>query len=610
MCSIVGYLGKKEALPFIIEGLKHLEYRGNDSSGVAVMQKGKIETLKAVGKVGVLEKEIQKNSLPGNSGVGHTRFATHGLPSLENCHPHMSFDGKIMLVHNGIVENYGVLKKRLQETGISFKSETDTEVLANLIASYYKDNLTEAVLTALNEVTGTYAIAVMAEGQPDAIIIAKKISPLCVGFGDGEMFVSSDAISFIAHTNKVVYLKDGEIGVLTADGLEVKNLQGEKVAYKTTELSLDPSAIDKGEYPHYMLKEIYEQPRAVQDTLEGRISPQGDDVIFAELEKYREYLLGIEKILIVACGTSWHAGLVAEYLMEKHAHISVEVDYAAEFRYRYPVLDAKTLVITISQSGETADTIAAIGEAQALGAKVLSIVNVPESTIARDSDITIYTYAGREIGVASTKVFTAQMVVLFLLTVYIGRLRQTMSAEYAVTMLQNLKRLPNEISKIFNEVENIKKIAKNFHKHSNAIYLGRGVGFPIALEGALKLKEISYIHAEGYPAAEVKHGPIALVDENMPVVVLAFKGRRYEKILGNIMEIKTRKGKIIAVASESNTDIDRVTEEVIRIPDATESISSILAIIPLQFLAYYIAVEKGCNVDNPRNLAKSVTITE
>lgn len=606
MSSIVGYLGKKDALPVIIEGLKHLEYRGNDSSGVAIMDKGAVEISKAVGKVNSLAEKLEKNPLKGKLGIGHMRFATHGLPNLVNCHPHTSADGKIILVHNGIIENYNVLKNRMQEDGLVFHSETDTEVLANLINKHYKDDLEKAVRAALNEVTGTYALAVITKDQPDKIVIAKKISPLCVGFGDGESFISSDAVAFIKYTNKVVYLKDGEIGVLTAKGLELKDLQGKKVNYKTIELALDPASQEKGEYPHYMLKEIYEQPRAVQNALEGRI--QNDTVVFTELEKHQEYLNEINRIIIVACGTSWHAGLVAKYILEKHAHIPVEVDYAAEFRYRYPVLDAKTLVITISQSGETADTMAAIGEAQALGAKVLSIVNVPGSAIARDSDMVLYTYAGPEIGVASTKVFTNQLVVLCLLTVYLGCLRRSMPVEYAQTMLKNLKCLPNEITKIFKEVENIKKIAKNFQKHSNAIYLGRGVGFPIALEGALKLKEISYVHAEGYPAAEVKHGPIALVDENMPVVVLAFKGRRYEKILGNIMEIKTRKGKLIAVASESNNDISKVTDEVIRIPDATESISAILAVVPLQILAYYIAVEKGCEVDNPRNLAKSVTV--
>ncbi|MDR1452354.1 MAG: glutamine--fructose-6-phosphate transaminase (isomerizing) [Candidatus Margulisbacteria bacterium] len=607
MCGIVGYLGKKDALPLVVDGLKYLEYRGYDSAGVAVHTGQKIEIVRAVGKIRDLEKKL-KNPPRGKCAVGHTRWATHGRPSLENCHPHQNNDARIVLVHNGIIENYNVLKTRLQEDGILFRSETDTEVLAALIGKYYAGNLAKAVLQSLREVEGTFAIAVLAQDRPNEIVVAKRAAPLCIGLGKDENFIGSDAISFIKHTNKVVYLKDDEIAVLTPRSVEVRNLRGKKVNPKTQTLSLDPSSIEKGEYPHYMLKEIYEQPHAVQDTLDGRISPQNDEVIFKELEKHREYLSGINKIFIVACGTSWHAGLVAEYLLERYARLSVEVDYAAEFRYRYPVLDKKTLVLTISQSGETADTIAAIGEAQSLGAKVLSIVNVPSSTIARNSNMVIYTFAGREIGVASTKAFTTQLVVLSLLTVYLGLLRRTLPAEQAAVMLQDLKRVPNEIAKVFTEVDNIKRIARAFYKHSNALYLGRGVGFPIALEGALKLKEISYIHAEGYSAAEMKHGPIALIDENMPTVVLAFKGRRYEKILGNIMEVKARKGKLIAVASASNDDITRVADEVIRIPDATESISAILAVVPLQILAYYIAVEKGCSVDQPRNLAKSVTV--
>ncbi|MDR1997507.1 MAG: glutamine--fructose-6-phosphate transaminase (isomerizing) [Candidatus Margulisbacteria bacterium] len=608
MCGIVGYLGQKEALPIIVDGLKYLEYRGYDSAGVAVLHNGRISVVKAVGKINDLEQELKKVRLPGSLGIGHTRWATHGRPSLGNSHPHATADGRIVLVHNGIIENYNVLKMQLQAEGCVFQSETDTEVLAQLIGKYYTDDLAGAVLSALRDVTGTYAIAVLAKDRPEQLVVAKKASPLCLGLGKNEVFVGSDAIAFIKHTNKVVYLKDGEVATLTPQTLDIRDMQGKKVSGKVHKLALDHSSIEKGEYPHYMLKEIYEQPRAVQDTLDGRISPQGDEVIFTELEKYSEYLIGINKIVIAACGTSWHAGLIAEYLLEKHARVPVEVDYAAEFRYRYPVLDARTLVVTISQSGETADTIAAIGEAQALGAKVLSIVNVPSSTIARNSDMVIYTYAGREIGVASTKAFTTQLAVLCLLTVYLGRLRCSMTEDYARNMLQNLKCVPNEISKIFKEVENIQKIARAFHKHSNALYLGRGVGFPIALEGALKLKEISYIHAEGYPAAEMKHGPIALIDENMPTVVLAFKGRRYEKILGNIMEVKARKGQLIAIASESNEDIARVADAVIRIPDATESISAILAVLPLQLLAYYVAVEKGCPVDQPRNLAKSVTV--
>jgi glucosamine--fructose-6-phosphate aminotransferase (isomerizing) len=608
MCGIVGYLGDKEALPIVIDGLKFLEYRGYDSAGVVIADGKGLTKVRAVGKISELEKELKNHKLKGTYGIGHTRWATHGRPSVENCHPHSDATEEITLVHNGIIENYTVLKTKLEEQGVVFSSETDTEVLAQLIGKNFTGNLEEAVICSLQEVEGTYAIAVMAKSQPGHMVVAKKASPLCIGLGTKEMYVASDVIAFIKHTNKVVYLKDGEYALLSPKSCEIKTLEGKKVNYKVIELSMDPTSIEKGEYEHYMLKEIYEQPRAIQDTIDGRIAPDNSEVIFKELSAANEQLMNINRIVIAACGTSWHAGLVAEYMLEKFVRIPVEVEYAAEFRYRLPVIDEKTLVITISQSGETADTIAAIGEAQAQGAKVLSIVNVPSSTIARDSDYVIYTYAGREIGVASTKAFTTQLVVLTLLSVYLGRLRRVLPEERAKTILEGLKRIPNEIPKIFGQVEKIKKIAKAFAKHTNALYLGRGVGFPIALEGALKLKEISYIHAEGYPAAEMKHGPIALIDENMPTVVLAFKGRRYEKIIGNIMEVKARKGKIIAIASESNKDIQNIANDVLTIPDATESLSAILAVIPLQLLAYYIAVEKGCSVDQPRNLAKSVTV--
>jgi glucosamine--fructose-6-phosphate aminotransferase (isomerizing) len=610
MCGIVGYIGKKEALPIIIDGLKLLEYRGYDSAGIAVQHGHTLQVVKTVGKIAELEKELKKSKVEGTTGIGHTRWATHGRPSTANSHPHQDAAETLVLVHNGIIENYHVLKLKLEEKGIKFRSETDTEVLIQLIGIYYaqNQNLEEAVRNSLNEVEGTYGIAVYAKADPHTIIVAKKASPLCLGLGNHEVFISSDAIAFIRHTKKAVYLKDEEMAVVTAKGVEIKTIKNKPVTLKVTELSLDPADIEKGEYPHYMLKEIFEQPRAIQDTIDGRISEDNTDVLFKNLKLTDEYFLQINRIVIAACGTSWHAALIGEYALEKFARIPVETEYAAEFRYRTPIVDERTLVITISQSGETADTLAAIGEAQAQGAKVLSIVNVPGSTIDRDSDAVLYTYAGREIGVASTKAFTTQLVVLTLFAGYLGKLRRNFPEEKMKMLLEGLRKLPNQLPKIFTQTEHIKKIAKKFCNHTNALYLGRGVGFPIALEGALKLKEISYIHAEGYPAAEMKHGPIALIDENMPTVVLAFKGRRYEKILGNIQEVKARKGKIIAVVTEGSEDLKDIADEIITIPFATETLSAILSVVPLQLLAYYIAVEKGCSVDQPRNLAKSVTV--
>ncbi len=612
MCGVVGYIGNKHGLPIIMEGLKMLEYRGYDSSGIAVLEKNKLQIVKTVGKIQALEDKLKKLTFKGTTCIGHTRWATHGKPSTENSHPHQDASGKIALIHNGIIENYHVIKAKLEKEGIVFKSETDTEVLAQLIGFYYnkKDDLPleSAVKKALREVEGAYAIIVISEKEPDKLVVAKKASPLCLGVGKDEMFIASDAIAFVRHTNKAIYLKDEEIGILTRKNVTIVNLQNKIITPKIVTLSLDPTDIEKGEFAHFMLKEIYEQPRAIQDTIDGRISPDNDDVIFKDLNISEEFLLDVNRIVIVACGTSWHAGLVGKYYIEKFARISVEVDYAAEFRYRSPIVDDKTLVISISQSGETADTIAAIGEAQAQGSKVLSIVNVPGSTIDRDSDWTLYTYAGREIGVASTKAFTTQLVLLLLFSMYLGKLRSALPVDRMKKVLENLRIVPYQIPKIFSQIEYIKQIAKDFTKHHNALYLGRGVGFPIALEGALKLKEISYIHAEGYPAAEMKHGPIALIDENMPTVVLAFKGRRYEKVISNIMEIKARGGKVIAIATEGDRDIQLKLKHVLTIPETSESSSAILAVVPLQLLAYYIAVAKGCPVDQPRNLAKSVTV--
>lgn len=612
MCGVVGYIGEKKALPIILEGLKLLEYRGYDSSGIASLEKNKLKIVKTIGKIQDLEEKLTGEKINGTIAVGHTRWATHGKPSTINSHPHQDMSGDLVLIHNGIIENYQTLKTKLEAEGIKFKSETDTEVLVQLIGYYYKQQeglpLESAVKKALREVEGAYAIVVMSEKEPEKLVVAKKASPLCLGIGKDENYIASDALAFIKHTNKVVYLKDGDVGVITRNRVTLFTLDNKNVPLKIEKLSLDPMAIEKGEYPHFMLKEIYEQPRAIQDTIDGRISADNDQIVFKDLALSEDYFSNIKRIVIVGCGTSWHAGLVGKYFIEKFSRVPVEVDYAAEFRYRSPLVDDSVLVMSISQSGETADTIAAIGEAQANGAKVLSIVNVPSSTIDRDSDAVLYTYAGREIGVASTKAFTTQIVVLLLFSLFLGKIKKSLPEDRMKRCLENLRLVPYRIPMIFSQVDHIKTLAKDFIKHHNALYLGRGVGFPIALEGALKLKEISYIHAEGYPAAEMKHGPIALIDENMPTVVLAFKGRRYDKIISNIMEIKARGGKVIAIASEGNNDITKKLKHVITIPDATETASAILSVIPLQLLAYYIAVEKGCPVDQPRNLAKSVTV--
>jgi len=608
MCGIAGYIGTKKALPNILEGLKRLEYRGYDSSGIASIGNGKVQVIKTEGKINNLDKELEKISVEGTVGIGHTRWATHGIPSVVNSHPHLDASGKIAMIHNGIIENFSEIKLKLEDKGIVFKTDTDSESLVQLIGYYYKDSLLQAVQKALKDIEGAYAIAVICEDEPDQIVVARKFSPLVIGIGDGEYFIGSDSNAFLKYTNKVVFLADDETALLKRDGVTFYNSDKKEIKKETSTLSLSSVDIEKGEYEHFMLKEIYEQPRAIQNTLESRIAPDNQEVIFTDFGLSKEYLINVKRIIIVACGTSWHSALVAEYYLEHYAEIPVEVEYAAEFRYRGAPLGVGDLVIAISQSGETADTLAAIGEAQAKGAKVLSIVNVEGSTIARDSDAVLYTYAGPEIGVASTKAFTTQLVVLLLFTVYLGNVRHTISRDKTIDILSRLRRVPTKIQKIFKSVDLIEKIAEQFKDSKNALYLGRGVGFPIGLEGALKLKEISYIHAEGYPAAEMKHGPIALIDENMPVVFLAFKGRRYEKIIGNIMEVKARKGKVIAIASEGNTDIKDKVDEVVYITDTTEFISSILAVIPLQILAYYIAVKKGCSVDQPRNLAKSVTV--
>jgi glucosamine--fructose-6-phosphate aminotransferase (isomerizing) len=613
MCGIFTYLGKKDAAQLIIEGLKKLEYRGYDSAGLVVLNDTGLHIQKCQGKVSDLEKISQAHPLKGGVGMGHTRWATHGKPSEINSHPHKSGDGSIVVIHNGIIENYDTLKSRLSKAGHVFHSETDTEVIAYLIEHHYKSagqkNFTQAVFDTLKEVEGSYALAVVCSHEPDKMIVAKKFSPLVIGVGQGEIFAASDVMPILPYTNQVIYLADGEVAVLTLSSYQVFNLAQEKVEKTIKTIAWDIESASKGSYAHYMLKEIFEQNRAIQDTIQGRITREQNEVLFDGLNMSLDELRKIERIIFVACGTSWHASLIGEFYIEEVARIPVEVEYAAEFRYRNPIIPPHTLVIAISQSGETADTIAAVGEAQANGAKVISICNVVDSTIARDSDGVIYTFAGPEIGVASTKAFTTQITVLYLFSIFMGRLREALPPSEAKILIENLRHLPTRIQEVLEKTDvEIQRLAKVYAHKNNFLYLGRGVGYPIALEGALKLKEISYIHAEGYPAAEMKHGPIALIDENMPTIVLAFKGRRYEKVIGNVMEVKARKGIVIAIATEGNKDIASKVDEVIYIPHASEFISPILAVIPLQLLAYYIAVEKKCSVDQPRNLAKSVTV--
>ena len=608
MCGIFGYIGKSEALPFLVEGLKKLEYRGYDSAGIATLEHGHIFVNKCEGKMADLEELLGDKPIGGEMGIGHTRWATHGRPSDENSHPHQSCDGKIALVHNGIIENYLEIRRKLSDAGHKFKSTTDTEVVVHLIEEHYKKDLELAVRTALQELVGSYAIAVVCEDHPNKIVVARKGSPLVVGTSGGESFISSDIPAIIKYTSKITYLEDGEIASVGRRRITVSKLDGTPVKRKSTLVSWDPESAEKGGYAHFMLKEIHEQPAALRKTLANRVDLQTAKVHFDELNLEIKEIKQINRIVFTACGTSWHAGLVGEYLMERHAKIPAEVEYAAEFRYRDPIVDEKTLVIAISQSGETADTLAAIWEAKSRGAKVISICNVIGSSIARESHGVIYTEAGPEIGVASTKAFTTQLAVIYLLMVLFGRIKRTISEPEAVKMITDLMEIPDKLERVLAKEPEIEKLSERFYKSNNALYLGRGKGFPVALEGALKLKDGSYIHAEGYPAAEMKHGPIALIDKNMPVVVLALQGRRYDKILGNIEEVKARGGIVIAIATEGDEQLKENADEIFYVPASTEAVSPLLAVVPLQLFAYYIAVKRGCHVDQPRNLAKSVTV--
>ncbi len=619
MCGIVGYVGNKQVVPLIIEGLRKLEYRGYDSAGIAVVDEDhELSLRRAEGKLRNLEEAIRLNPLDGNYGIGHTRWATHGRPTEENAHPHRDQTGKIVVVHNGIIENYLQLKERLAELGSEFKTETDTEVVAHLIGHYkYSENLSleEAVQKAVKELRGIFALSIISVDEPDTIIAVREGPPVVIGLGDGEFFVASDIPAILQHTRDVFYLGEKEIAVLTKDSVRVTDFDGNVVEPKQQRITWDPIMAEKGGFKHFMLKEVYEQPRAVRDTVQGRVSLDDGKVYLDEMDISEEDFQNVTSIKIAACGTSWHAGIAGKYMLEELARVPVEVDYASEFRYRNPVLRETDLLIVISQSGETADTIAAMREAKESGCKVLAICNVQGSMITREAEGTILTHAGPEIGVASTKAFTSQMVAIYLFALYLGQLRGKINEDEAKRHAQELAELPLKIEHLLGEADAIEEMSKEFFRSQDFLYLGRGINFPVALEGALKLKEISYIHAEGYPAGEMKHGPNALIDEKLPVVVVNTREEgnegselRYEKTHSNIVEVKSRDGIILSVLTEGDEMSSIVSDYVIEVPETTDLLAPILSIVPLQLLAYHIAVRRGCDVDQPRNLAKSVTV--
>ena len=612
MCGIVGYVGDKQAYPIIIKGLRRLEYRGYDSAGVAIGNESGVLHLKQKGKVADLEAYVADKDSSGSIGIGHTRWATHGVPNQLNAHPHISGDGKLSIIHNGIIENYASIKKALEEKGHVFKSDTDTEVLIHLIEdvkNHEKVNLFEAVRIALAKVIGAYAIVVMEEGVNNEFIAARKGSPLVIGVGRNEYYIASDATPIIEYTNEVVYLEDGEIArVNSGEKLEIKTIENESKTPYIHELELSLDTIEKDGFPHFMLKEIYEQPKSILDTMRGRVDPETKEVKLGGISDYEQKLMNADRIIIVACGTSWHAGLIGEYLFEDFARIPVEVEYASEFRYRNPIIRESDVVLAISQSGETADTLAALALAKEKGATILGICNVVGSSIPRLTHAGSYTHAGPEIGVASTKAFTTQVVVLTLMALMIGKKKGTLSTTDYRQIITELELIPGKVEKVLQTNKQIEEIAKEFKDVSNFLYLGRGYNFPVALEGALKLKEISYIHAEGYPAAEMKHGPIALIDDKMPIVVIATKKGNYEKVVSNIQEVKARGGRLIAIVTEGDTTVKELADYCIEIPNCFEELTPLLTNIPLQLLSYHIALMRGCNVDMPRNLAKSVTV--
>jgi len=609
MCGIVGYVGNKNCVPILLQGLKRLEYRGYDSAGIGIIQEHKSVVIKSKGKVSLLEEKVNELSLSSNIGIGHTRWATHGIPNEQNAHPHTNADKTLFIIHNGIIENFQVLKNGLISLGYKFDSDTDSEVFAHLIDSFLAKgyNLSKSVQMALNEVDGTYGLAVIYSKEPDKIIAARKGSPLVIGLGNGENFIASDVSPLLAYTKNVIYLDDGEFAEIYKDSYLVKTIADEQIEKEIHEIDMSLDEIDKSGYAHFMLKEIMEQPESVRNSMRGRLLVEEGSAKLGGLTDVLDRLVNSKRIVISACGTSWHAALVGEYMLEQYARIPVEVEYASEFRYRNPLLSGEDSILFISQSGETADTLAALREAKNRGALALGICNVVGSTIARESTSGVYIHAGPEIGVASTKAFTSQLVVLALITLLISK-RRGLKASECKKIAESLIEIPSKIEKILKLNEGIERLADEFKESRNFLYLGRGYNFPVALEGALKLKEISYIHAEGYPAAEMKHGPIALIDEDMPVVFIAPKDSTYEKILSNIQEVRARGGRIIAVADSEDQEIDELVDFTIKIPRTIEILTPILTSIPLQLLAYHIAVKKGLDVDQPRNLAKSVTV--
>lgn len=610
MCGIIGYIGSKPAREIVLTGLKRLEYRGYDSAGIALFN-GEPKIFKCKGRVKELEEMVSKSDFDGCIGIGHTRWATHGEPNEINAHPQVSYEGNFIVVHNGIIENYSRIKRHLESRGIKFTSQTDTEVLANLIEHLFLEgDLTaeQAITMALNRVEGTYGLVIICRKEPDRIYAAKKGSPLVIGVGEGENFIASDATPIVEYTQRVIYLKDDDVAIIKKDELILKTLRNQVFKPEVHEIDLKIGEIDKEGFAHFMLKEIYEQPRAIHDTFRGRVLPDHSGIMLGGLHSVFDQITDAERIIIIACGTSWHAGLLGEYIFEEYARIPVEVEYASEFRYRNPIINKGDIVIAISQSGETADTLAAIKLAREKGATVLGICNVVGSSIPRETDAGVYTHAGPEIGVASTKAFTSQVTVLAMMAFETGHLKGIISDALYKELITELVSIPDKIEKALKVNDQALELAKIIQNSRNALYLGRGYLFPVALEGALKLKEISYIHAEGYPAAEMKHGPIALIDENMPVVVVATKDNTYDKIISNIQEIKARKGKVIAIVTEGDDVISKIADYVLEVPETLGAFAGLLAVIPLQLLSYHIAVLRGCDVDQPRNLAKSVTV--
>ena len=611
MCGIVGYIGHRQAYPVIIKGLKRLEYRGYDSSGVALIDENKLKVYKKKGKVAELEDEVVDKNLSAHIGIGHTRWATHGEPSDRNAHPHVSNSGEFAMIHNGIIENYVPIKNDLLKKGYTFGSDTDTEVLLNFIEDIKKNNectLEQALRIALKRIVGAYCILLIDQEDPETIIAARKGSPLVIGIGKGEHFLASDASPIIEYTKEVVYVNDYEIAIVKADELVLKNLGNEKQTPFITKLDMELAAIEKGGYDHFMLKEIHEQPETIFDCLRGRLLANSGQINLSGVENNIDIFTNAQRIVMVACGTSWHAGLVAEYLFEELCRIPVEVEYASEFRYRNPVINKGDVIIAISQSGETADTLVALENAKEKGAFIFGVVNAVGSSIARLSNAGAYTHSGPEIGVASTKAFTGQLAVLGMIALKIAKAKNTITEARYLELIKELEAIPEKVKEILKDTSNIERIANKYKDATDFLFLGRGYNFPVALEGALKLKEVSYIHAEGYPAAEMKHGPIALVDETLPVVFVATKDRYYEKIVSNVQEIKARKGKVIAVATTTDNIIPTMADDTMFVPDADEVIAPLLSVVPLQLLSYYVGVAKGFDVDKPRNLAKSVTV--